>query len=408
VAAQGPGVGSPRLQPAAAAAAGAGGADASGNSGSSAPDGQPALMTVGTDGIIRIFVEVVMADIVATPPSSTSSSTSTSTSKTAAPAGAVAGPASPPKAAAAAAAAATSAAAVAAAKSSNSMSQFCLTLVIEPPPGLAPQALAQKPGLMACWAQPLDRHNQSSLMWVLGSYMATATTGQMPLAAALSGVPPAAAAAAAAATAAEPLPWQDQVFLWGIDGLGSVVLSGIAQNAIMSNKYESASCVTCGAAAAARSAGAGHSCYSVLLLLQEAAVLGSRVWQHSLQAWVVESPAGPVVSAMQQYSVPPLFAATAANGDVLHSSSSSSSSSTTTRTWQQQQQQQQQQRLGGPCCLSESRRYQVTPLTGTNATGAPASAIAVHQRGLQELTGLADEWVQVTCVMTRHLFLACT
>jgi len=103
--------------------------------------------------------------------------------------------------------------------------------------GLGPQQLALKPGLTACWAEPLqpqqDWQQQSSLLWLLGSYMAPAATGSLPVAAALSGASPAAAAAAAGQ---QQLSWHDHVFLWGIDGLGGVVLSGIAQNAIMSNK----------------------------------------------------------------------------------------------------------------------------------------------------------------------------
>lgn len=93
-----------------------------------------ALMTVGADWSVRIWVEVQMRDLfpTATPTPGPAS-------------GAGVGPT--PAASAAAAAAATAA---------MSMSQFCLTLVIEPPfHGLDPGV---RPGLRACWANPLPRH----------------------------------------------------------------------------------------------------------------------------------------------------------------------------------------------------------------------------------------------------------
>ncbi|GIL85904.1 hypothetical protein Vretifemale_14430, partial [Volvox reticuliferus] len=79
-----------------------------------APSTAPALMTLGSDWVIRIYVEVVMQNML--PPDIAAS--------TAAAGG-------PPL----------------------SMSQFCLTLVIEPP-GLS-LTPSSRPGMRACWARPL-------------------------------------------------------------------------------------------------------------------------------------------------------------------------------------------------------------------------------------------------------------
>lgn len=105
---------------------------------SSAPSPQPAaapslaLMTVGADGAIRIWVEVMMKDLL---PASMLS-----------PQGSAGGAHSPGHGAAAAAAAAATAAAL-------SLSQFCLALVIDPPlPSITPGVW---PGLRAAWARPL-------------------------------------------------------------------------------------------------------------------------------------------------------------------------------------------------------------------------------------------------------------
>ena len=82
-----------------------------------APDPSPglALMTVGADWSVRIYVEVVMRDLF--------------------PAAGPGGNTAP----------------------GSTMSQYCLTLVIEPPvQGLSPGLL---PGLRACWAKPLLHHD---------------------------------------------------------------------------------------------------------------------------------------------------------------------------------------------------------------------------------------------------------
>lgn len=475
------GGGLPSLLPATAPAAAA--ASAGGNGGSSAdgagtvqdssntsgPVGQPALMTVGVDGVIRVFVEVVLSDIGPGPPAmpaaagaaaGASGAKGTSSSTAASPAAAA-------SAAAAAGSPGPAGGAKAAASAAATMSQFCLTLVIDPP-GLGPQkGLGFKPGLTVTWARPLATPNpqQPQLLWLLASYVAPQQPQEpLPLAAALSGVTPQAAAAAAAAhgmmhpgmAVLQPPPaagtglagssssytgplYQDHVYLWAVDGLAGVVLSGIAANAIMSNKICEPRAYLWGKDSSTL------SWQHPSLLLQQAAAMhgllsshqhqqqrlqqqsgGGQLsagspststglgqlgvgFRHNLGAWVVESPAGPLLSVLQHYNAP--LASSAGNGWTWHgvqqllqhsgssgsgvgsaaagafgwpllgagaAGNSSSSSSITAKG-----------------AVSEVRSFQVTPLTGVNEAGQPSSAIAVAATSSRASAGCDEEWVQV-------------
>jgi hypothetical protein len=357
-------------------------------------------MTVGVDGIIRIFVEVVMADIAPTLPlaaASSSSSNAAATGKAAA--GASAAPGSPaakqPPAAAAA------------------MSQFCLTLVIEPP-GLGPQVSGVRPGLLASWAKPLQPHppgeQQSGMLWLLGSFTGPDLPSQPALAAALSGTEAAAAAAAVGSCAAS---YQDQVFLWGIDGLAGVVLSGIAQNAIMSNKMSQPKVWCWGKegtqlrwqqphALLQQATAAVGTAPGSLAAISAAALAGAgsaAALRHSLDVWVIESGAGPMLSAVQQFRAPhynalqdsssmlgspPAAAAAAAAAGFPASSSQFPASG-----------------VG----LSECRCFQVTPLTGYNESGQPASAISVALKHSRVHAGQAEDWAQVRLTVSVGLLM---
>jgi hypothetical protein len=347
------------------------------------------------------------------------------------------------------------------------MSQFCLTLVIDPP-GLGPQkGLGLRPGLTVTWARPLSNPNpqQPQLLWLLASYVAPQPPQEpLPLAAALSGVTPAAAAAAAAThglmhpgvAVLQPPPaagtalgssmcqgppvYQDQVYLWAVDGLAGVVLSGIAANAIMSNQMCEPRAYLWGKDSSSL------SWRHPSLLLQQAAAthglalsahpahqqqqLGSSRgasspvasvglgqagvrFRHSLGAWVVESPAGPLLSVLQQYHAPLLPCADSSwtwhqVNQLLQDSSSGGRAAAAAAAdaargleWPL---------LGGGvsaagggssgsgsmgAAVSEVRSYQVTPLTGVNEAGQPSSAIAVAATGSRAAAGSAEEWVQV-------------
>lgn len=418
-------------------------------------------MTVGVDGIIRVFVEVVLSDIGPRPPAAAGTNGAKPASSPAvspAAAAATAGSSSPGPAGGTKVAAAAGPAA--------SMSQFCLTLVIDPP-GLGPQkGLGLRPGLTVTWARPLSTPNpqQPQLLWLLASYVAPQPPQEpLPLAAALSGVTPAAAAAAAAAAhgtmhpgvaVLQPPPalgssggssmcqgppvYQDQVYLWAVDGLAGVVLSGIAANAITSNQMSEPRAYLWGKDSSTLSwrhpslllqqAAATHGLLSahqanqqqrlheqlgtsrgaispsIPLGLSQAGVR----FRHSLGAWVVESPAGPLLSVLQHYHAPLLPCADSSwtwhkVNQLLQDSSSSRAAAATDAArgleWPS---------LGGGvsaagggssgdvgAAVSEVRSYQVTPLTGVNEAGQPSSAIAVAATGSRAAAGSAEEWVQV-------------
>jgi hypothetical protein len=354
--------------------------------------GQPALMTVGVDGIIRIFVEVVMADIAPTlPPAAASSSTAAAAGKAAA--GLTAAPGSPaakPPAAAAAAAA---------------MSQFCLTLVIEPP-GLGPQVSGVRPGLLASWAKPLQPHppgeQQSGMLWLLASFTGPDLPSQPALAAALSGTE-AAAAAAAAAVGSRAASYQDQVFLWGIDGLAGVVLSGIAQNAIMSNKMSQPKVWCWGKegtqlrwqqpnALLQQSTAAVGTTPGSLAAISAAALAGAggaAALRHSLDVWVIESGAGPMLSAVQQFRAPH-YTALQGSSSMLGSPATAAAAGFPANS---------SQFPASGVGLSECRCFQVTPLTGYNESGQPASAISVALKHSRVHSGQAEDWAQVRLIV---------
>jgi hypothetical protein len=130
----------------------------------------PALMTLGADWVIRIWVEVVMANM----------------------------------------------SAASASQPSQPMSQFCLSLVIEPPSLAISHAI--RPGMAASWARHLNgtpRANgvHSNVLWL----MANVSMYVQPAEGALDSEPG----------------FRDILYLWAVDGLHSVVLSGIATNALM-------------------------------------------------------------------------------------------------------------------------------------------------------------------------------
>jgi hypothetical protein len=237
--------------------------------------------------------------------------------------------------------------------------------------------------------------------------------------------------------------YQDHVYLWAVDGLAGVVLSGIAANAIMSSKICEPRAYLWGKDSTTLSwhhpqmllqqAAASHGVLMAPHHQQQQQRLGVQLgssgiagglsiglgqlnvgFKHSLGAWVVESPAGPLLSLLQQYHAP------------LACSSSSS------WPWQQQQQRHHSSSSaaagdatstmglgwpllggggastgggggssssssggGGGAAVSEVRSYQVTPLTGVNEAGQPSSAIAVAATTSRANASSCEEWVQV-------------
>jgi hypothetical protein len=310
--------------------------------------------------------------------------------------------------------------------------------------------------LTVTWAKPLANRNpqQPQLLWLLASYVAPQHPQEpLPLAAALSGVTPQAAAAAAAAAhgmmhpgmavlqppaAANRGPGssssnsqqgpvcQDQVYLWAVDGLAGVVLSGIAANAIMSNKICEPRAYLWGKDSSTL---AWHHPY--LLLQQAAATQGMLLtnqqqqqqqqrgvhfsngspsisiglgqlglgFRHTLGAWVVESPAGPLLSVTQQYHTP-LLKPSGCSGwtwqgvQQLLQKSSSSNAGPAGAGWPMHTEGSAGS-VGGSATLSEMRSYQVTPLTGVNEAGQPSSAIAVAPTSSKAAAAVLEEWVQV-------------
>lgn len=208
----------------------------------------PALMTLGADWVIRIWVEVVMADITPGPPASPAPG---SQSEAAASPGGRAG--TPPPA-------------------PQSMSQFCLTLVIEPPaPALHAGLL---PGMQVSWARPLAPPGQAPqpqrMLWLVGSF---------------SSADPAAPGGMGAAAP------QDLAFLWAVDSLAGVVLSGIAQNAITASKLSSPRAMLWGGAAGA------------LAWRRPEAHAGAGA-RRALAAWMQPGQGAPVMAALQGYYDP--------------------------------------------------------------------------------------------------------
>jgi hypothetical protein len=224
------------------------------------------------------------------------------------------------------------------------------------------------------------------MLWLLGSFVGPELPSQLPLAAALSGTEAAAAAAAAAAgnsSSGSATSYQDQVFLWGIDGLAGVVLSGIAQNAIMSNKMSQPKVWCWGRegtqlrwqqphALLQQAAAAVGTAPGSLAAISAAALAGpggAAALRHSLDVWVVESGAGPLLSAAQHFRAPHYTALEPAAAAAGFPASS----------------------VG----LSECRCFQVTPLTGYNESGQPASAISVGLKHSRLHAGQAEDWLQV-------------
>ncbi|GAX73065.1 hypothetical protein CEUSTIGMA_g518.t1 [Chlamydomonas eustigma] len=154
-----------------------------------------ALLTVGQDWCIRIWVEVIMRDLF---PGATG----------------------------------TSAPGV-------SMSQYCLTLVIEPPvQGLTPGLL---PGLRACWARPLPGNNSRHVLaeggrWVRQQQGAAGTQGQgdddeEELSSKVHWV-----VASISVPGSIKGHLEEQVCLWAIDSLSGVILSGLPRGGSSSSK----------------------------------------------------------------------------------------------------------------------------------------------------------------------------
>lgn len=208
------------------ASGGSGAGSAAAGAGAASPPGL-ALMTVGADWAIRIFVEVQMRDLL--------------------PAGMGPG---------------MGAAAVAA----LSMSQFCLALVIEPPlPSLTPHAY---PGLRAAWARPLPPPTHHGAKQPAGHAMQGAQpySAALPIASRVHWVvasvavhhPPPYSPGPQAWSAVSPLgsgsrpsgvgplagaspsshgSWlEETVCVWAVDGLGGVTLSGLPRGAVQASK----------------------------------------------------------------------------------------------------------------------------------------------------------------------------
>jgi hypothetical protein len=221
---------------------------------------------------------------------------------------------------------------------------------------------------------------------------------------------------------------QDQVYRWAVDGLAGVVLSGIAANAIMSNKICEPRAYLWGKDSSTL---AWHHPY---LLLQQAAATqgvllshqqqqqqqqqrGSHLsgvspsisiglgqlgvgFRHTLGAWVVESPAGPLLSVTQQYHTP-LLPPSGCSGwtwhgvqQLLQQSSSGGNAGLAGAGWPMLARGSAGSG-GGGATVSEIRSYQVTPLTGVNEAGQPSSAIAVAPTSSKAAAGASEDWVQV-------------
>ncbi|KAL0019249.1 hypothetical protein WJX77_001067 [Trebouxia sp. C0004] len=157
-----------------------------------AANAQPALMTVGYDGMIRIWVEVTLSPSLGAP-GSPSRLTGPSTPTT---------PGTPQN--------------LVRGHQLVGSSQFCMTLVVQPPNGTL--IGFQPDSLRACWGMPCqeplgpaNRMAAGSVLWILamvhGSQQAKApssTTGaQGP---------------------------SDQLLLWAVEGLAGVVINGIPNN----------------------------------------------------------------------------------------------------------------------------------------------------------------------------------
>lgn len=228
---------------------------------------QPALMTVGVDCVIRMWVEVVLTDIGDSSRGGPSSAPATSRGTTkqqqqqpTTPISAQASEDSTPR----------------------TMSQFCLTLVIEPPshavvPGVWP-------GMMATWVRPLlssSSHSGNSMsphrmLWLVASYgtypaTSSATPQQQP------GMP---------GHDRIPSAHKDHLYVWAVEGLAGVVLSGIAQNAIMASKLSTPKAILWG----------GDE--STLSWCADDQLSGNDV-QHSMAAWVAATHNGPLLLAGQ-------------------------------------------------------------------------------------------------------------
>lgn len=282
----------------------------------------PALMTVGADGVIRVWVEVVMADMDddVLPPHA-SPGAGASPAKQAAQQGS----SSPPKRTLAApgSPAVTSPASPAGAKlASRVMSQFCLTLVVEPPAGhgIVPGVL---PGMTATWVRQLrdvpllgngtagstaaaaaaasasaTEPNQGAprVLWLLASYCGpqhaqhSAAAAPPPLHALATSPTKGGPGLAHFAPQQQRQPgWVDAVFLWAIDGLSGVVLRGIAQNAITASKLSAPRAFLWGRDAAAP----GWARPGML------AQAGAR---QTLAAWLKVGPNGaPLLHCSQQF-----------------------------------------------------------------------------------------------------------
>jgi hypothetical protein len=240
------------------------------------------------------------------------------------------------------------------------------------------------------------------MLWLLGSFSGPALPSQPALAAALSGTEAAAAAAAAAAgsSIAAGKSYQDTVFLWGIDGLAGVVLSGIAANAIVSNKMSQPKVWCWGKEGsqlrwqqphallqqATAAVGAAPGSLAAISAAALAGAGGAAALRHSLDAWVVESGAGPLLSAVQQFRAP--HYAALQDSSRVSMLGSGGSASTAAAGFP----------AGFPANglgLSECRCFQVTPLTGYNESGQPASAISVAQKHSRLHAGTAEDWAQV-------------
>jgi hypothetical protein len=244
------------------------------------------------------------------------------------------------------------------------------------------------------------------MLWLLGSFVGPDLPSQPPLAAALSGTE-AAAVAAAAGSGSGDQRCRDQVFLWGIDGLAGVVLSGIAQNAIMSNKMSQPKVWCWGREAAQmrwqqpqallqQAAAAVGAAPGSLAAISAAALAGTgaaAALRHSLDVWVVESGAGPLLSAMQQFRAPHYATFpdnSSGSSSILHDSSAAAGfaggNPASSATFP----------ASSSVGLSECRCFQVTPLTGYNEAGQPASAISVGLKHSRMHAGQAEEWLQVS------------
>lgn len=192
-----------------------------------ATKGGSALLTVGSDWVIRIWVEVFMRDLVRSESAPVLSGSA------------------PPA-------------------SVGTSSTFCLTLVIDPPmPGLLVGAL---PGLRACWAQPLLPPASASTTSVIPSsprasaspggktalvsghsstMYGNPTTARLLWIIATAGVQPTSTTAPyssgnGSSSSTRQAGTEDEaaevVCVWAVDGLSSIVLSALPKGAVRSNK----------------------------------------------------------------------------------------------------------------------------------------------------------------------------